>query len=237
MICQVAHCTRAARVELPVGPGLVLDVCRRCANQQTAEAFGDGRNIGLYTYLDKPIVLPCAGKAPIPREVGFAEGMPRWCEAMPPWSTYLLPCIDCGQEFPYHATGELGRPSLKCETCGGEIDAQPTVAPPITEEQAAKEALEYAAAVQREENMSAKDEIGDFDHAKPPWGDRKPLWDHLSTPKLRQAARDSYEERAAIIEYDAEQPRFVAEQEAYRELADKAVEAGLVKHEQLGLFG
>jgi hypothetical protein len=237
MICQVAHCTRAARVELSVGRGLVLDVCRRCANEKTAKAFASGKNIGLYTYLDKPIVLPCEGKPPIPREVGFAEGVPRWSEAMAPWSHYLLPCICCGEEFVHHATGQLGRPSLQCEACGGEIDTAPTIQPPITDEQAEKEALEYAAAVQSEGNMSAKDEIGDFDQHKPPWGDAKPLWDHLSTPKLRAAAKEAYDERAAIIEYDGEQPRFVAEQEAYREIADKAVNAGLVNHEQLGLFG
>jgi hypothetical protein len=216
----------APRVELAVGPGLVLDVCRKCATDETAKAFESGQNIGLYTYNGKRVVLPCEGDPPVPREVAFEPGIPRWCEAPPTWSAYTLPCSHCREEFIFDLSGRVGRASLICADCAPQVDAKPTVEPPIAEENDAKE-----------ETVSAKDEVGDFDHHKPPWGDQKPLWEQLPNPRHAQAAEEAYEERAAIREYDGEQPRLVAEAEAYREVTEKAVDAKLVTHEQLGLFG
>jgi hypothetical protein len=241
--CQVNCCMNAPRVELAVGPGLVLDVCRKCATDETAKAFESGQNIGLYTYNGKRVVLPCEGDPPVPREVAFEMGIPRWCEAPPTWSAYMLPCYLCQEEFAHDPTGRLGRRSILCAECGQQEEA-PAITPPITEEQAAAEAHEYAstqvreyASTREEESVSAKDDVGNFDQHKPPWGEKKPLWEQLEDPRHRQAAKEAYDERAAIMEHDGEQPKLVAEDEAYREVADKAVDAKLVTHEQLGLFG
>jgi hypothetical protein len=218
----------APRVELAVGPGLVLDVCRKCATDETARAFESGKNIGLYSYNGKRVVIACEGEPPIPRQVTFEPGIPRWCEAPPTWSAYMLPCYLCQEEFAHDPTGRLGRRSILCAECGQEETA------PITTE--ATETEDASAQIE-EETVSAKDEVGDFDHHKPPWGDQKPLWEQLPNPRHAQAAEEAYEERAAIMEHHGEQPRLVAEAEAYREVTEKAVDAKLVTHEQLGLFG
>jgi hypothetical protein len=235
--CQVAHCTNATRVELAVGDGLVLDVCRKCATDQTVKAYQTGENIGCYTYLGERVVLTCEGAPPIAREVAFVSGIPRWCEAPAMWSAYMLPCYLCQEEFVHDPTGRLGRTSILCASCGEDRDQPPEIAVPITEDQAAEEAHAYAESKIKEGNVSAKDDVGNFDQHKPPWGEKKPLWEQLEDPRHRQAAKEAYDERAAIMEHDGEQPKLVAEDEAYREVADKAVDAKLVTHEQLGLFG
>lgn len=215
-VCQVAHCMNASRVELPVGEGLVIDVCRPCATEETARAFSRGSNIGLYSYAGRRVVIACEGEPPIPRKVGFSLGVPRWCEAPPVWSPYLIPCIRCNEEFTFNP---LSRCSLVCPTC----DDRPAAAAQASEQP-------------EEETVSAKEEVADFSPYKPPWGDAKPFWESFP-PKLRDAASERYEERAAIKEFDGEQPKMIAEMESYEEVGEVAVEAGLVKHEQLGLFG
>lgn len=210
--CQVAHCLRSARVELAVEDGLVLDVCKACATEETVKAFQLGGNIAVYSYLGARKVLACEGTAPIPREVKFVSGVPRWCEGPPTWSAYMIPCSVCREEFVFDLSGRVGRASLVCANCDSQVDLEPTVEPSVQE-----------------------DDVAEIQ--KPPWGDGKPLWDQLDGKRMQQAAEEAYEERAAIMEYDGEQPRAVAEQKAYEEVTEKAVEAKLVTHEQLGLFG
>jgi hypothetical protein len=235
--CQVANCTHSVRVELAVADGLVLDVCRSCASEETVRAYQKGSNVGLYSYLGKPIVIACEGDPPIPRGVAFIGGIPRWCEAPPTWSAYTLPCSHCFEEFIHDPAGRVGRASLLCENCGSQSDVAPRAFAQITEDQAATDAHAYAAQKIAEGNVSAKDEIANFDRYETPWGRGRPLWEKLPNGMVRQAAIDAYEERAAIKEYDGGLPRMIAEKEAYEEISSKAIDAGLVTHEQLNLFG
>ena len=73
-----------------------------------------------------------------------------------------------------------------------------------------------------------QDEVASFEWGGRPWGNGKPFWLSLA-PRLRVAAREAYEERAAIMEYDGELIRAEAEHRAYKAVLERAQRAGLVR--------
>lgn len=58
----------------------------------------------------------------------------------------------------------------------------------------------------------------------PPWGPGKPCWTWHSLADVAVAMEEEYEERAAIIEYDAGPSRPKAEARAYRSIEERARE-------------
>lgn len=65
----------------------------------------------------------------------------------------------------------------------------------------------------------------DREPSGPPWGIGKPVWETLANPRHAAAAREVWEERAAIMEYDGGLPRMLAEWDAYRDLVSRMTPA------------
>jgi hypothetical protein len=57
---------------------------------------------------------------------------------------------------------------------------------------------------------------------EPPWGPSKPCWTWHSLSDVAVAMEEQYEERAAIIEYDADLSRPKAEGRAYFAIEERA---------------
>lgn len=67
-----------------------------------------------------------------------------------------------------------------------------------------------------------------------PWTPHLPLWEWKGVPRaLRVSAKGNFEERAAIMEYDAKMPRAVAEQRSYCLLVETLHEGNAFTSEQI----
>lgn len=214
--CQIAHCDRTAGAWVYVEAELALEVCRRCAalEQQIRAAWTRGAGIARYVYQKREVIVASTGATPTPLAT---EGYPFVSDALtgPP---YWLPCLDCGTRILYRGGG-----SILCEPCwaarpdekrGAREDAPPL--DPVPEDGQLSPA---------QTTPPATEEQGPI-YSGRPWGDGQPFWLALRD-RLRVAAREAWEERAAIMEYDGEMSRVVAEHRAYELLVEKARAAGL----------
>ena len=233
MRCQIAHCLLEATVDLVVSATGVVRVCEECHNPQALKWLRKKHRVGRYLNMrEQDIWIPCRGDRPEPVEE--ALGVPSGGRAAA-WAPYWIPCANCSRAIVFH--WRTRRTYIRCPDCREAHTRSASHTTSGTQRGDAIPATDDTHSISAGQVTSdtqysrAKDEIASFKWGGRPWGDGRPFWDRLNK-RMRRAAQESWEERAAIMEYDGEMIRAEAEHRAYRLVRDKAAAAGLIKEDE-----